>query len=62
MAEVLLFTNMFQTEASQSLRKSCVCIIKQNVTSVYKPDSWKKLKESSMELAVNIMETVIFAD
>ena len=35
-AEVLMLTNMIQTEASQSLRKSYVRIIKQNVTSTYK--------------------------
>ena len=61
-AEVLLVANMMQSEASKTLRESCMLVIKQNMTSVYKSDSWKKLKESSLNLAVDIMEKVILAD
>ena len=61
-AEILLVANMIQSEASTSLRESCMHVIKKNMTSVYKSDSWKKLKESSLNLAVDIMEKVILAD
>ena len=45
-----------------TLKESCMLVIMQNMTSVYKSDSWKKLKESSLDLAVDIMEKVILAD
>ena len=45
-----------------TLKESCMLVIIQNMTSVYKSDSWKKLKESSLDLAVDIMEKIILAD
>ena len=55
-AEVLLLASTLQLDSSQSLKKSCLNYIKHNSALVYKSDSWKKLKATSLELAVEVME------
>ena len=55
-AEVLLLASTLQLDSSQSLKKSCLNYIKHNSALVYKSDSWKKLKATSLELAVEVTE------
>ena len=55
--EILLIADKCQSKssASKSLKDVCIKFIKHN-PSVYQLDSWKKLKENSLKLAVETME------
>ena len=55
-AEVMLLASTLQLDSSQSLKKSCLNYIKHNSAVVYESESWKKLKATSLELAVEVME------
>ena len=44
---------------SVSLKKFCLDFMKQSTAAVYKSDVWKKLKEASIELAMEVMESVV---
>ena len=58
-AEILLLADKLPVKIyeTDSLKEVCIKFIKHN-PSVYQLDSWKKLKETSLELAVEIMEIV----
>ena len=57
-AEVVLLADSLQLGSSKS-KETCIYFIKENAEEVYKSESWKKLKESSLELAVEITEAVV---
>ena len=58
--EILLLADELQLKSSthESLKEVCTKFIKHN-PSVYQLDSWKKLKEISLELAVETMENIV---
>ena len=55
--EILLIADKckLKNSASESLKAVCTKFIKHN-PSVYQLDSWKKLKENSLKLAMEIIE------
>ena len=57
-AEVLLLADSLQLESSKLLKETCLHFIKEYSAEVYKLESWKKFKEFSLELAVEITEAV----
>ena len=57
-ADVVLLADSLQLGSRKS-KETCIYFIKENAEEVYKSESWKKLKESSLELAVEITEAVV---
>ena len=61
-AEVLLLAHSPELKArtSKHLKKACLYYIKHNSVLVYKSESWKKLKENSAKLAMEVAEAIAF--
>ena len=59
-AEILLFADgtHLETRLTESLKEVCIKFIKHHSSSVYRSESWKKLKETSLELAVDVLENI----
>ena len=59
-AEILLFADgtHLETRLTESLKEVCIKFIKHHSSSVYRSESWKKLKETSFELAVEVLENI----
>ena len=57
-AEIYQLASTLHLGCSASLKKFCLDFMKQNTAAVYKSDTWKKLKEASMELAMEVVESV----
>ena len=57
-ADVVLLADSLQLGSRKS-KETYIYFIKENAEEVYKSESWKKLKESSLELAVEITEAVV---
>ena len=58
-AEIYQLASTLHLGCSASLKKFCLDFMKQNTAAVYKSDAWKKLKEASMELAMEVVETLV---
>ena len=58
-AEVLLLADSLQLGSSNSLKESCIHFISKNSAQVYKSESWKKLKDFSLELAMTVAEAAV---
>ena len=47
-----------ETRLTKSLKDACIKFIKHHSCSVYRSESWKKLKETSFELAAEVLENI----